>query len=248
MGLGYTGPCPLGQAIASHPKLYDDEVLSYQFVKPDVHDTEEILNDTEESQVKMKEKQFPFNYENINSLYDTFVPQTELSPEQEYFSDPSTSNVSFESSSEESNVPPKEMPNKSKLLKLFVNLNNEIKRLATFNIDLKMDKHRTGLYEDRKGIEQIFSHEVFLISYSLTGCSSIIKHEITEEVHEMLDIFESMERKVDRTLKINKILQNKIDQLLEANIANDFMNLVMQSYVEIKNKEEMERFSKESKD
>ncbi|GKA48755.1 hypothetical protein Tco_0741713 [Tanacetum coccineum] len=73
-GLGYTDPCPLSQAIASHPKLYDAEVLSYQCVKPDVHDTEEILNDAEESQIKMKEKQFQFNYENINSLYDTFVP------------------------------------------------------------------------------------------------------------------------------------------------------------------------------
>ncbi|GKC09101.1 hypothetical protein Tco_1000711, partial [Tanacetum coccineum] len=112
MGLGYTDPYPLGQAIACHPKFYD---------------TEKILNDAEESQVKMKEKQCQFNYENINSLYDMFVPQTKLSLEQEYFSNPSTSNVSFESSSEESDVPLKEMPNESKLLKLFVNLDNEIK-------------------------------------------------------------------------------------------------------------------------
>ncbi|GKG17516.1 hypothetical protein Tco_0362473, partial [Tanacetum coccineum] len=40
----------------------------------------------------------------------------------------------------------------------------------------------------------------------------------------------------------------KIDQLLEANIANDVKNIVMQSYVEIKNNEEIERFLKESKD
>ncbi|GKD92138.1 hypothetical protein Tco_1371975 [Tanacetum coccineum] len=62
MGLGYTNPCPLGQAIASHPKLYDAEVLSYQYVKLDVHDIEKILNDVEKSQVKMKEKHFQFNY------------------------------------------------------------------------------------------------------------------------------------------------------------------------------------------
>ncbi|GJV66963.1 hypothetical protein Tco_1482472 [Tanacetum coccineum] len=49
IGLGYTDPCPLGQAIASHPKLYDAKVLSYQCVKPDVHDTNEIINDAEES-------------------------------------------------------------------------------------------------------------------------------------------------------------------------------------------------------
>ncbi|GKE00596.1 hypothetical protein Tco_1388579, partial [Tanacetum coccineum] len=101
-GLEYTDPCPLGQAIACTPKLYDAEVLGLHYVQPDVNDTEEILNDAEAN---------------------------------------------------ESDVPPKEMSNKSKLLKLFVNLDNEIKKLATFNIDLKMDKHRTGLYEDRKGIQ-----------------------------------------------------------------------------------------------
>ncbi|GJV90683.1 hypothetical protein Tco_1538496 [Tanacetum coccineum] len=58
MALGYTDPCPLGQAIACHPKLYDAEVLGLHYVKPDVHETMEILNDAEESQVKMKEKQF----------------------------------------------------------------------------------------------------------------------------------------------------------------------------------------------
>ncbi|GJU03172.1 hypothetical protein Tco_1113510 [Tanacetum coccineum] len=155
MGLGYTNPCPLGLAIASHPKLYDAEVLSYY-------------------------------------LYDTFVPQTELSPEQEYFSDPSISSKS-ESSKEMSDLPTPEMTKESK-----------------------------------------FSKE--------------LQQELTKEVQEMLNIFESMKRKVDRTSKKNEVLQNKIDQLLEANIANDVRNLVMQPYVEIKNKEEIEQFSKESKD
>ncbi|GKE27542.1 hypothetical protein Tco_1442926 [Tanacetum coccineum] len=210
--LGYTNPCPLGQAIACHPKLYDAEVLGLHYVKPDVHDTVEILNDAEESQFKMKEKQFQFNYENINSLYDMFVPQTELSLEQEYFLDPSTSNVSSKLSLDESDVPPKEMPIKGKLLKLFVHLDNKTKKLVTFNLDFHMDKHRNV---DRQGIQQLFSHEVVLISRLLNECSTIIQQEITDEVKEMLDIFESMER---------------------------------QSYVEIKNKYEIERFSKESKD
>nr|GEW42284.1 hypothetical protein [Tanacetum cinerariifolium] len=52
MGLGYTDPCPLGQAIACHPKLYDAEVLGLHYVKPDVYDTEEILNNAEESGVR----------------------------------------------------------------------------------------------------------------------------------------------------------------------------------------------------
>ncbi|GKA98900.1 hypothetical protein Tco_0826837 [Tanacetum coccineum] len=207
IGLGYTDPCPLGQAIAYHPKLYDAEVLGLHYVKPDVHDTVEILNDAEEN--------------------------------------PSTSNVSSELSLDESDVPPKEMPNEGKLLKLFVKMDNEIKKLVTFNLDFHMDKHRNV---DRQWIQQLFSHEVVPISRSLNECSTIIQQEITDEVKEMLDIFESMERKVDRTSKKNEILQNTIDQLLEVNIANDVKNLVMQSYVEIKNNEEIQRFSKESKD
>ncbi|GJY56970.1 hypothetical protein Tco_0456085 [Tanacetum coccineum] len=155
---------------ASHDKdnITEIQILSLHYVKPDVHDTVEILNDAEEKL-----------------------------------------------SLDESDVPPKEMPNEGKLLKKFVNLDNEIKKLVTFNLDFHMDKHR---------------------------------NEIKEEVKEMLDIFESMERNVARTSKKNEILQNKIDQLLEANLANDVKNLVMQSYVEIKNKEEIEWFSKESKD
>nr|GEX99453.1 hypothetical protein [Tanacetum cinerariifolium] len=105
-------PCRLGQAIACHPKLYDAEVHGLHYVQLDVHDTEKILNDAEESRVKMKEKQFRFNYENINSLYDTSVPQMELSPEQEYFLDPSTSTVSSKSSKEMSDLPTPKMQKK----------------------------------------------------------------------------------------------------------------------------------------
>ncbi|GJU52295.1 hypothetical protein Tco_1226009 [Tanacetum coccineum] len=89
-----------------------------------------------------------------------------------------------------------------------------------------MDKH---INVDRQGIQQLFSHEVVLISHSLNECLTIIQQEITEEVKEMLDIFESMERNVARTSKKNEILQNNIDQLLKENIANDVKNLVMQS-------------------
>ncbi|GJY37908.1 hypothetical protein Tco_0424272, partial [Tanacetum coccineum] len=205
--LGYTDPCPLGQAIACHPKLYDVEVLGLHYVKPDVYDTKEILNDAEEN--------------------------------------PSTSNVSSELSLDELDVPPKEIPNEGKLLKLFVNLENVIKKLVTFNLDFHMDKRKNV---DKKGIQRLFSHEVVPISRSLNECSTIIQHEITEEVKEVLDIFESMESNVDRTTKKNDILQNKMNQLLETNIDNDVRNLAIQSYMEIKNKEEIERFSKESKD
>ncbi|GJS98269.1 hypothetical protein Tco_0819439 [Tanacetum coccineum] len=178
MGLGYMDPCPLGQAIACHLNLYDAEVLSYQCVKPDAHDTEEILNDAEESQVKMKEKQFQFNYENINSLYDTFVPQTELSPEQEYFTDPSISSE-YESSKEMSDLPTPEMPKKVNYSK------------------------RRWISDSQNTLRQFYKTDVNPMSLSLMKSSKELQQELTKEVQE--------------------------------------------SYVKIKNKEEIEQFSKESK-
>ncbi|GKA01934.1 hypothetical protein Tco_0674599 [Tanacetum coccineum] len=64
----------------------------------------------------------------------------------------------------------------------------------------------------------------------------------------MMNVFYSMESKLDETLKQNKILK---DRLLEATLADDVQSLVMHSYVEIENKnsrDESERFSKELKD
>nr|GEV55017.1 hypothetical protein [Tanacetum cinerariifolium] len=62
-GLGYTNPKCLKKAIAAQPKMYDGELIHIQI-----------------------------DYEKFKALYETFVPQQELSAEQTYFSIPSTSN------------------------------------------------------------------------------------------------------------------------------------------------------------
>ncbi|GKC24056.1 hypothetical protein Tco_1026206 [Tanacetum coccineum] len=71
----------------------------------DVCNTEEILNDAEKSRFKMKRKLsdpiaidkkvnfVPIDYVKLNKLSETFVPQVELSLEQQYFSEASTSAV-----------------------------------------------------------------------------------------------------------------------------------------------------------
>ncbi|GJX36648.1 hypothetical protein Tco_0248205 [Tanacetum coccineum] len=64
----------------------------------------------------------------------------------------------------------------------------------------------------------------------------------------MMDVFYSMESDFDKTLKQNELLK---DCLLEVTLAEDVKNLVTTSCVEIRNKnlqDEIERFSKESKD
>ncbi|GKG05554.1 hypothetical protein Tco_0325640, partial [Tanacetum coccineum] len=68
------------------------------------------------------------------------------------------------------------------------------------------------------------------------------------DVKEMKDVFVSVENDLDETFKQNERLK---DQLLEASLAEDIKNLVITSYVEIRNKDlhdETERILKESID
>ncbi|GJX69384.1 hypothetical protein Tco_0305111 [Tanacetum coccineum] len=67
----------------------------------------------------------------------------------------------------------------------------------------------------------------------------------------MLNVFESMESEVDETSKKHEILQNKIDHLLEATLANEVRNCVVHSVEQIENeklREEIEKISNDSKD
>ncbi|GJW56203.1 hypothetical protein Tco_0102934 [Tanacetum coccineum] len=130
-GLGYQNPERLKKAIAAQPKMYDGERLHNTKLIIDSPDSEETLEDAEESRLKMKNKMIKLNYEKLNALYDTFVPQKEPSAEQTYFSTPSTSNVSSESSKEISDLPAPKMPNESKLLKMFVEMEKAILALQT---------------------------------------------------------------------------------------------------------------------
>ncbi|GJZ62690.1 retrovirus-related pol polyprotein from transposon TNT 1-94 [Tanacetum coccineum] len=200
----------------------------------------------------MKDKMIPLDYSKLNALYESFVPQTETLAEQTYFSSPSTSNVSSESSSEKSNLPPKKMPNESKLLKPFVNLDKEIKELGKpININLKMDQDRSFIYDNKVGIRRLFTQEVVLISVTLKECSKAIRHEITKEVHEMLEIVESMKRKVEEKSQKDESFQNKIDRLLEASLESEVWDYVLISVEQQKNEKlviEIERISNESKD
>ncbi|GJV16035.1 hypothetical protein Tco_1361358 [Tanacetum coccineum] len=138
----------------------------------------------EESGVKMKEKQFQVNYENINSLYDT---------------------------SEKSDVPPRKMPNERKLLKLFVTLDNEISKLENFNINLNTDKHGTVFYDDRAGIKRLFTHGVFLISDSLKECSTVIKQDITEESYVKIKNREEIERFSKESKDVDKLCNDVVE-------------------------------------
>nr|GEV25936.1 hypothetical protein [Tanacetum cinerariifolium] len=94
---GYQNPKCLEKAIAAQPKMYDGDRIHSTKLKIDSLDYEETLEDAEESRWKMEDKMIQLDYEKLNALYDTFVPQQEISIEQTYFSTPSISSVSSES-------------------------------------------------------------------------------------------------------------------------------------------------------
>ncbi|GJS34522.1 retrovirus-related pol polyprotein from transposon TNT 1-94 [Tanacetum coccineum] len=153
-GLGYENLKRLKKAIEAQPKMYDGENLKSNKLKVDLPDYEETLEDAKKI----------------------------VSIEQTYFSSPFTSNVSPESSSKKSDLPPKKMPNESQLLKLFVNLDNEIKELGKLiNIHHKMDEDISFIYDNKAGIRCLFTIEVVLISRTLNECSKDIKQELIAE-------------------------------------------------------------------
>ncbi|GKB28364.1 hypothetical protein Tco_0867765 [Tanacetum coccineum] len=85
-GLGYKNLESLKKSVAAQPKMYDGEMLHSTSLKFDSPNFEETLEDAEESRLKMRNKMVKLNYEKLNALYETFVPQQEPSAEQTYFS------------------------------------------------------------------------------------------------------------------------------------------------------------------
>ncbi|GJS93144.1 retrovirus-related pol polyprotein from transposon TNT 1-94 [Tanacetum coccineum] len=89
------------------------------------------------------------------------------------------------------------------------------------------------------------------MSESLTKKLRELKQELIEEVQEMLNIFESMEKKVEDK-PINEIIfQNEIDRHLEASLTREIRDRVLIPVAEQKNESlmtEIEKTSRDSKD
>ncbi|GKF24953.1 hypothetical protein Tco_0080847 [Tanacetum coccineum] len=93
-GLRYLNPYTLKKAISQCPKLYLASSLSNSEIPLNVRDTEDTIDDVSKSQQKMKEKMndpnavankqncWTIDYQQLNALYNDFVPQKELSAEQ----------------------------------------------------------------------------------------------------------------------------------------------------------------------
>ncbi|GJS76595.1 hypothetical protein Tco_0726476 [Tanacetum coccineum] len=212
-GLGYQNPERLKKAIAAQPKLYNGDSLHSSNLIIDSPDSEETLEDAEESRLKMRNKMVQINYSKLNALYETFVPQQEFSAEQTYFSILSTSNNGSESKEVTSELPILKIPKESRLLKMFDTMGVEINGLQT-RIDktLLEDRERRWMSDSQNSLREFYNTDVIPMSKSLYKILKEIKEELIEEVHEMLNILELMEKQVAEKPPKETILENEIDR------------------------------------
>ncbi|GJT78041.1 hypothetical protein Tco_1044766 [Tanacetum coccineum] len=89
----------LKKAQRANPRLYDTGCYNYNLALILAPESDETIRLDKESRSKLSDLIRPFDYDQLNNLYDLFVLQQEKSPEQHYF--PRTSKMSHTSSNNE---------------------------------------------------------------------------------------------------------------------------------------------------
>ncbi|GJZ47336.1 hypothetical protein Tco_0601168 [Tanacetum coccineum] len=218
-GLGYNGPYVLSQAYAKIPKLYRAYELCNKNEQVHVFNSEETLEDAENSQLKMNEFQKdekaqelkikPIDYRKLNKLYDDFVPQKELSAEQTYFP---SSFISSEKVSSETKPSMASMPSANPML---VDLNE---------------------------MENVFKKSFELLE------KNFFQNRFKRDVKEMKDVFVSVENDLDETFKQNELLKDQLLEASLAEDIKNFVITSCMETRNMDLHDETERISKESKD
>ncbi|GJW52087.1 integrase, catalytic region, zinc finger, CCHC-type containing protein, partial [Tanacetum coccineum] len=251
-GLGYKNHVRLKKAIAAQPKMYDCDLSHNNKLGIHTTDSEETLEDAEESRNKMRHKMVQIDYEKLNVLYETFVPQQELSAEQTYFSISSTSDNSSTSKDVLSESPGPKMPTESRLLTMIDTLGDTIIGFQTrINKKNLQDTERRWLSDSQNELREFYKTDVIPMSRSLYKTLSEIKEELNEEVQEMLNIFVSMKQKVNDKSPTENTLENEIDRLLEASLTSEIRNCVLLSVEQQKHellKVKLEKSASDSRD
>ncbi|GJR60222.1 hypothetical protein Tco_1502384 [Tanacetum coccineum] len=203
----YKNPERLKKAIVAQPKMYDGENLHSVTLTIDSLDSEETLEDAEEIRLKMRNKMVQINYEKLNALYETFVPQQEFSAEQTYFSIPSTSTTATESKEVTSDLPIPKMPKESKLLKMFDKMGVAINGLRT-RIDktLLEDRQRRWMSDSQNSLREFYKTDVILMSASLLKNLKELKEELIEEVPYQIQPSPQKDKKGSVVVGIKSIL------------------------------------------
>ncbi|GJT08275.1 retrovirus-related pol polyprotein from transposon TNT 1-94 [Tanacetum coccineum] len=171
--------------------MYDGKRLHNTKLIIDSPDYEKTLKDAEESRLKMKNKMIQLNYEKLNALYETFVPQKNFLLSKLIF---------------------------QLLLLLMYLLNEAILALRT-NIDVTLLKDERKIYIDdgQNTLRQFYKTDVIRTSLSLTKHSKELKQELTEEKNEILMLEKEKISSDSKDIQANllkriKILENDFKQ------------------------------------
>ncbi|GJR30050.1 retrovirus-related pol polyprotein from transposon TNT 1-94 [Tanacetum coccineum] len=144
------------------------------------------------------------------------------------------------------------MPTESRLLTMIDTLGDTIIGFQTrINKTFLQDTERRWLSDSQNELREFYKTDVIPMSRSLYKTLSEIKEELIEEVQEMLNIFVSMEQKVNDKSPTENILENEIDQLLEASLTSEIRNCVLLSVEQQKHellKVELEKHASDSRD
>ncbi|GJR83797.1 hypothetical protein Tco_0154582 [Tanacetum coccineum] len=220
-------------------------------------DSEETLMLAEESRSKMLLKQkdpimlekkvntTPVDYAVLNQLSQDFekrfVPQTELSAEQAFWSQNSVNSPEPTLSSRPTKVEvPKELP---KVSMVNTSLKKLKHHLAGFDVVVKERTTPTAITEGSWGFEHIkacFRDEIIPFVKALKDLFNTFNQYLVDELSEVQNVFHQMEQAVEQhrlesktfEVKMNQVL-NENERLLEQVINKDIVNVIMNSSTNI---------------
>ncbi|GJR53209.1 retrovirus-related pol polyprotein from transposon TNT 1-94 [Tanacetum coccineum] len=253
--LGFQNPFYLKKAQQLEPKLYDGNVIknTSDIVIPD---SDETLMLAEESSSKMLLKQqdpmvlekkvntTPVDYAVLNQLFQDFekrfVPQTELSAKQAFWSQNSmnSSDPSPFCRPTKGEVP-KELP---KVSMVNMSLKKLKHHLAGFDVVVKERTTTTSITEGSWGFEHTkacFRDEIIPFIKALKDIFNTFDQYLIDELSEVQNVFHQMEQAVEQhhleskmfEVKMNQVL-NENERLLEQVINKDIVNIIMDSPVD----------------
>ncbi|GJR13612.1 retrovirus-related pol polyprotein from transposon TNT 1-94 [Tanacetum coccineum] len=206
----------LKKAQRANPRLYDIGCYNDNFSLMLAPESDETIRLDEESRSKLSDLIRPFDYDQLNNLYDLFVPQCEKSPEQHYLS--TTLKMSHTYANKE--------------------ISKESFRKQTTLLEKRIDES-IPWDQECKSSKELFKIKKVL-TRSLMEWNVANKRSLKEHILEMVDdlrYFNSLEHEVD-TLKYQLETQktqflNEIDRLSMEYYYADHMNAILGVYTDL---------------
>nr|GEV89312.1 hypothetical protein [Tanacetum cinerariifolium] len=236
------------------PKLYDGSVIQKTNAIV-IRDSEETLMLEDESRSKLIEKQkdpmlsekkvntTPVDYAALNQLsqdFETrFVPQTELSTEQVFWSQNSRNSKEPNLSSRATIVEvPKELP---KVCMVNSSLKKLKFHLSSFHVVVKKRTTATAITEGTWGFEHTkacFRDEIILVLKALKDLFNSFDQFLIDELTKVQNVFNQMKQAVEQHCVEKNQFQDKMkevlkenERLLEQAISTDIVNIVVNANV-----------------